>query len=236
MQRISTFAVAAAALSMLAAGSATQAAVQVATYTGIIMSGTDDRSLFGGGDLTGDHFTAVLTYDTSIGLRGQDHNHPAYDDLKNATFPVAFPLISTEFTVNGHTFDFFSDTFAQVRTGDAGTIGFALHGDQAGPIEFRAAILLIARAAHLPTDLDKGFDGDTGGETFGNFNIRNEDFTPPDHGPYDITQGVLRTLHYHVTGPIDPIGTPEPATWALMLTGFGLAGAGLRRRRGALAA
>jgi hypothetical protein len=31
-------------------------------------------------------------------------------------------------------------------------------------------------------------------------------------------------------------GVPEPATWALMLTGFGLAGAALRRRRTALAA
>jgi hypothetical protein len=28
-----------------------------------------------------------------------------------------------------------------------------------------------------------------------------------------------------------PAGVPEPATWALMLSGFGLAGAGLRRRR-----
>ncbi|MEO8812940.1 MAG: PEPxxWA-CTERM sorting domain-containing protein [Caulobacteraceae bacterium] len=28
-------------------------------------------------------------------------------------------------------------------------------------------------------------------------------------------------------------GVPEPATWALMLTGFGLAGAAVRRRRGA---
>ncbi len=31
-------------------------------------------------------------------------------------------------------------------------------------------------------------------------------------------------------------GVPEPATWALMLTGFGLAGASLRRRRIAVAA
>jgi hypothetical protein len=29
-------------------------------------------------------------------------------------------------------------------------------------------------------------------------------------------------------------GVPEPATWALMIAGFGLAGAGLRRRRAAL--
>ena len=31
--------------------------------------------------------------------------------------------------------------------------------------------------------------------------------------------------------PIDPLPTPEPATWGLMLAGFGLAGASLRRRR-----
>ena len=29
----------------------------------------------------------------------------------------------------------------------------------------------------------------------------------------------------------DPTAAPEPATWALMISGFGLAGAGLRRRR-----
>jgi hypothetical protein len=36
-----------------------------------------------------------------------------------------------------------------------------------------------------------------------------------------------------VIGPT--IGVPEPASWALMIAGFGLAGAALRRRRGALA-
>ncbi|HEY9234280.1 MAG TPA: PEPxxWA-CTERM sorting domain-containing protein, partial [Phenylobacterium sp.] len=35
----------------------------------------------------------------------------------------------------------------------------------------------------------------------------------------------------HVTGG----AVPEPATWAMMITGFGLAGAAIRRRRGALA-
>ena len=34
---------------------------------------------------------------------------------------------------------------------------------------------------------------------------------------------------------VPPGGVPEPASWALMIAGFGLAGAALRRRRGALA-
>lgn len=236
MQRINKWAAASAALAVLAASSAAQAAIQVATYTGVVVSGSDERNLFGGGDLAGDAFTAVLTYDTSIGSRGQDHNHPAYDDLKNNTFPQSFPLLSTEFTVNGQTYEFFSEAFAQVRTGEAGVIGFALHGEEAGPIEFRAAIFLFATAAHLPTDLDKGFSGDTGADSLGDFNIRTEDFTPPDHGPFNISKGVLLTQHYSVTGPIDPIGAPEPAAWALMLGGFGLAGAALRRRRAGPAA
>jgi hypothetical protein len=38
-----------------------------------------------------------------------------------------------------------------------------------------------------------------------------------------------------LSGQIDAPGIPEPASWALMIAGFGLAGAGLRRRRAALA-
>ena len=41
----------------------------------------------------------------------------------------------------------------------------------------------------------------------------------------------LRDITVNATG-----GVPEPASWALMIGGFGLAGAALRRRRAALAA
>jgi PEP-CTERM motif len=37
------------------------------------------------------------------------------------------------------------------------------------------------------------------------------------------------------SGPIAGGGVPEPASWALMIGGFGLAGAALRRRRGVIA-
>jgi hypothetical protein len=39
----------------------------------------------------------------------------------------------------------------------------------------------------------------------------------------------------YVTGDAAPGAVPEPASWALMISGFGLAGAALRRRRSAAA-
>ena len=48
------------------------------------------------------------------------------------------------------------------------------------------------------------------------------------HGPLAFIPGR--------TGPRDPGAVPEPGTWALMILGFGLAGASLRRRLPAIAA
>lgn len=51
--------------------------------------------------------------------------------------------------------------------------------------------------------------------------------------PYIVIDGVSGVLTPNV---VDPGGAvPEPATWALLIAGFGMAGAGLRRRRAALA-
>ena len=38
-------------------------------------------------------------------------------------------------------------------------------------------------------------------------------------------------LRVEMTGTADALGTPEPATWAMMVLGFGLVGAGLRRKQ-----
>ena len=56
-------------------------------------------------------------------------------------------------------------------------------------------------------------------------------------GLYD-TYGPTRFDNFHVTGTVADAtvaGVPEPASWALMIGGFGLAGATLRRRRTASA-
>lgn len=50
---------------------------------------------------------------------------------------------------------------------------------------------------------------------------------------YDDTPGAYQITLTGVTfGPAAVAGVPEPATWAMMLMGFGAIGAGLRRRKG----
>lgn len=53
-----------------------------------------------------------------------------------------------------------------------------------------------------------------------------------DGSAYDDTPGAYQITFAGVTfGPAATGGVPEPATWAMMLMGFGAIGAGLRRRR-----
>jgi hypothetical protein len=55
------------------------------------------------------------------------------------------------------------------------------------------------------------------------------DFVTEDYFPYDNAGGVALKIE-----PAAPTGgVPEPAAWALMIAGFGLAGAGLRRQAAA---
>lgn len=75
-------------------------------------------------------------------------------------------------------------------------------------------------ASFSPSD-----DGDGGGGGGGSF-VQSFDFQPDDNGDGDPQQPDSQRL----TGAV-----PEPTTWALMITGFGGAGAMLRRRRTVLA-
>ncbi len=50
-------------------------------------------------------------------------------------------------------------------------------------------------------------------------------------GNYTDNGGQYRITAYQLVAGVVSGAVPEPATWAMMLTGFGLVGAGMRRRR-----
>lgn len=53
-----------------------------------------------------------------------------------------------------------------------------------------------------------------------------------NNGTVDIRGGPPSRLTLNFNGTINAV--PEPATWAMMILGFGLVGVGIRRRRGAV--
>jgi len=62
-------------------------------------------------------------------------------------------------------------------------------------------------------------------------------FKFPTNGVFNLPDGVTANAGDYLVNNrfIDPLapagGVPEPASWALMIAGFGLAGAALRKRR-----
>lgn len=85
-----------------------------------------------------------------------------------------------------------------------------------------------------PTTIN--FGGETLSVALGNatFNFATQDECEHDHEDCSVTPDVAdvtATFTQTITA-----GVPEPASWALMISGFGMTGAMLRRRRSALAA
>lgn len=102
---------------------------------------------------------------------------------------------------------------------------------------------------HSPTVLVGLHDGsnfalslEVGASSVGQFASASSDFSgsfklPTGIDVFDLPEGVTVNagdwlVNNRFIDPLAPTaGVPEPAAWALMLTGFGLAGASLRRRR-----
>lgn len=99
---------------MLAATSLTAAPI-VVTWTGTVLNGTDDTSVFGlgtGADLTGRAFTAVYHVDPA---GGSQTIAPDFAQLRGGTSfgggSFASPLLLTSLTINGNTYNFSSAYF-----------------------------------------------------------------------------------------------------------------------------
>ena len=187
---------------------------KVATYTGVIAAGTDVAGLFAaaGSDLTGLPFVTVYTYDTALGRR---ITTPVNDSIDGGTAQngnAAEPFSAATLTIGSVTralpLDFYGIAVVQPGLVEHEVIGDYDQDDLTYNYLFTPVASLDVNVP--PTT-------GTGGGTF-RFGHGGAVETIDASGSFDT-----RTLT--ITGSI-----PEPAAWAMMVTGFGLVGGAARRR------
>lgn len=207
---------AAAVGAALVAGQARAAAI-TETFTGTVTSGTDDLGLFGtkGLGLTGDAFTLTAVLNT------QSPNTVCcgYIVFGGPIYGDPLPDISVDLSIGGKDF---SIDISGAREAEF----FAKHYSTTAQDQFGAAFLLVDWTASNSLEFDTFTSGailDPGMVSLG-----------PGTGSFRPI-GSASTLQFAVTdsiaGPL-PAGAnvPEPGAWALLLAGFGLVGAVLRKR------
>jgi len=226
-------AAAVAAAGMLAGAGQTAAAIMLARYEGLIYSGSDTADVFGlGGSLAGAQFVATFTYDSArFGPWGyyQDDD-PDYWSEGIAGELADAPILSFSLEINGHTdaitFGPHMDySFAQQFTYHddiSDRLGsFARAHDSS--TNFLANMVLDSWTA-APHALAEPWSGT------GKISSRSEAiFTRYFFGPGAASRYDMRGKTTQLT--VTTAAVPEPAAWALMILGFGAAGAMLRRAR-----
>lgn len=213
-----------AATSVLATPAA--GAIIITTWTGQVLSGTDDLGFFGEAeaDLTGLAFTSTFTFNTALG----------------ASFPLpdgGNMLTGGETTMGGS-----SPGTATITIG-GNTLNLGEFGSYVGTFGGYWTTFAAGGATI------ENFNGAT-------FQARSSPLLPLDMNHATSVSGACDTCDGVLNGPVAPIlfaattltvdisedwvnssvepgplgGVPEPTTWALLIGGFGLVGAMLRRR------
>ncbi|MEW5687847.1 MAG: PEPxxWA-CTERM sorting domain-containing protein [Pseudomonadota bacterium] len=204
------------------------------TQTGTIASGFDTQGLFGvtGADLTGRTYSVTLTFDPGL-LEFNAVNDPGFQlwSYLGATGIAEITIDGASYSyANGNPYGFsyisakieppvppgWSYAVSSTLSGAGGSIalGYFSAANFAGSLG-------LAAFDYTLTDADRAFIG-----------------TEPNYWEGSDFKLAFRPDTYSLTSePGSLAGVPEPASWALMITGFGGAGAMLRRRRqGAFAA
>jgi hypothetical protein len=198
------------------------AAIITTTYYGTVSEGVDyyGFTVPAGRNLTGAAYTAAFVIDTDInrqtpGFNGEDDvvSGPSiFGDMEN-------PMVSAIFKVNGTplalpTSDFFR---AFVVAGDVLRIGTSVFAE-GFYYDF------IFDSAGIPNRLTTPFDLLDGTGPYPS--LGQVYFASEGQSLFQASLTINRVTNVVTAGAI-----PEPATWALMILGFGAAGAMLRQRR-----
>jgi PEP-CTERM motif len=215
-------------LALLAAAPAT-AAVKVATYTGIVKSGVDSFGLFGapGADLTGQAYTSRITYDPTRGADPRYYLSPtsfsggeaftpyAPDPWSSATLRIGSRVFAINPLRSGVGVSFDS------RTGDLDIFYLNFWIDNIwSQLDFRST-----RSPTLTT-----LGGNLARSELSRDSSIGFSFT---HYQMDSNRDYVlnsMTLDLGDRAFVTITDVPEPTTWTMLVAGFGLVGAALRRR------
>ena len=230
-------------LALALAGPASATLVQI-VYTGTVTEGFDYSGVLGTAntDLTGAAFRSVFIFDTSL---GQSTSSPQYESLRGGTdYGVASPLVSSTFQIGSAIVSTRGDVAATLyaqHDGDESDVELlpsdqfadAKHSTSPGAAiyetEENGAEIQNATSA-LPNNYDIPFSYQVapGDVTFGEFLYYRYALATQTEA-YAYAHLAVDTL---TIGPLTDGGgpVPEPASWALMILGFGGVGAMLRRR------
>lgn len=228
------------ALSLAAPASAAQ---YLASYSGRVTSGVDHAGVFGtpGADLAGQDFsidyTLAFPFPDGILVQPQFHqDHFSQAVSGGALIGVPGPLSAT-ITIAGHSFhlrgDYFgsasyqNDFFQADFNRSEDSVYHHAYGQDRGSQVYSYIHDYTAQMLSSP-DLGAqvAYSMQPGGEGYGGFRT-----TRLEGGNYLSTDLALQPLSFS-SGPM--AGTPavpEPATWLMLLAGFGALGAMMRRAR-----
>lgn len=222
-------------LSLLYAGSAT-AAIVTATYTGTVVNGVDNTGEFGivGADLSGLSYVSVFRFDTNLGVRTTVAGH-LDSVIGGPLYGTTSPVLSASLTIRGITFAFGSDLYSRAQASGDPAYGY-MNGEVESYLNsggvFRDNFLgEYVSDTNAPDSLTTSYVGHPFGFnaalSTASFNIQEQGGVGGSRSASANMTADAVTIVAERQGP----GVPEPNTWALLLTGFGVTGAALRGRR-----
>jgi hypothetical protein len=202
----------------------------------VSISGTVTNSVgyspFGGPgiNLVGLPFLATISYDPTIGYR----ETTATSDFVNGGVVGSDPSPSkgASLTLNGTTINIpgISDAgFTEVNETGSAYSYYALMDEWSHPSGTAQAVLnfFIWHPFSPTSDLDNPYTG-SGLSGFGQFAFMT---TANGFANHSVVQFDNFSVSSSTSGTGAPGAVPEPAAWAMMIAGFGLVGAALRRHR-----
>jgi hypothetical protein len=225
-----------AALAALAVAQPSSAAIITVTVSGTLSSGFDQSGMFGAAntDLTGAIFSVVEYFDTTKGQLVLGGSGGTSDILAGGFGVNGLPSPGSAIvTVNGISSSVSGNQIGLLQTRTNG----ATSSSQVNEVTFGPGLttengVAFGLSSSAPLHILDGWHTDCpaiedchGGFSFEQYTYLSQPDLPAayvysNHGAFDVD-----SIDVTVTA------VPEPATWAMMIAGFGLTGAALRRRR-----